>query len=322
MKHKINWRTIVFALFVIAFLVSAPAVVLYTAGYRYQLGANKIVKTGAFNITSIPRGASVFIDDKQQKEQTPAVIDHAMPGSHVVRVQKDGYSSWQKTLEIKSGENTFATNIVLFLEQESESSPESVIKKPENELETLTETHPNYKIDNLSDRTILSSYDENGIASIIAYLPLGLYSFALSPKPYLLLFDNANKRIVLVDPNQTQDVILLNAPARQWDWAENSNALLFSDGFDATVYSPTSNKQETITRVSEPITELKWYPKGYVAVFALQDEINAIELDHRSNRNKTTLQKGSVADQFWFEDDGDWLVWTSGEQGYKKRVQR
>ncbi|MBI2475223.1 PEGA domain-containing protein [Candidatus Uhrbacteria bacterium] len=393
------WRPLLFFIFVAAFLISAPIVVLYTAGYRYQFGANKIVQTGILNVASFPKGASIFIDNKKQKENTPAVIDDVMPGKHIVRVQKDGYTSWQKTLEINSKQTTFADDIILFLEQAPESTtialttepvinkstkqwiyitddgswievlmkenfdtlPKSLLRLPKQKLQTYsvkwTDTNEilfieatgtkqaktllNVKTDeqkpfdeklsalsikNLSDRSVLSIKDENNVAKIIAYLPLGSYIFDNSPNPYFLLSDTSHNRLIIIDPTQTQETILLNVSANQWNWSKTGGALLFSDGFDVAVYSPTSHRQETLTRVSEPITGLKWYEKGSVAIFASKEGIEAIELDQRSQRNKTTLVEEPLVNQFWFENDGEWIVWTiekdSGVEVVRKRLQK
>ena len=398
MKPKF-WRPLLFFIFVAAFLISAPVVVLYTAGYRYQFGVNKIVQTGILNVTSFPRGASIFIDDKKQKENTPAVIDNIMPGKHIVRVQKDGYTSWQKTLEVQSRQSTFANDIILFLEQDIESEtitletnpiinestkqwsyitddgswvevlvkedfdaqPKSLLRLPKQKSQTysvewtdtneilfiestgtkqaktllnvqtgeqkpIEEKLSAFAMKNLSDRSVLSVKGENDIAKIIAYLPLGSYIFENSPNPYLLLNDTAHNRLILIDPTQTQEQILLNVSANQWNWSNTGNALLFSDGFDVAVYSPVSHRQETLTRVSEPINGLKWYEKGLIAVFASKEGITALELDQRSQRNKTTLVEESLIKEFWFENGGEWIMWTVEKDGkieaHRKRLQR
>ena len=399
MKPK-YWRPLLFFIFVAAFLISAPIVVLYTSGYRYQFGANKIVQTGILNVTSFPRGASIFIDDKKQKETTPAVIDDVMPGKHDVRVQKDGYTSWQKTLEIISKQSTFANDIILFLEQDPESTtitletepiinqstkqwayltndsswvevwmkenfdaqPKSLLRLPKQKLKTYSiewtdstneikfietsgikkattlinvqtgeqkpfdEKQNRFVIKNLFDRSVLSVKDESSIAKIIAYLPLGSYVFENSPEPYLLLKDNAHARLILIDPTQTQEQILLNVAANQWNWSVSGSTLLLSDGFDVAAYSPLSHKQETLTRVSEPISGLKWYEKGLIAVFSSNEGITALELDQRSQRNKTTLIKEPSVGEFWFENDGAWIVWTvkkdSKVEVVRKKIQK
>lgn len=110
-----RFRRLFYYLFFFGFLISAPLVVLYTAGYRYNPTLGKIVKTGVVSVTTFPKNANVYLDGQQVKGQTPVVIDDIFPGEHTVRVTKDEYSSWEKTLEVESNLTTFAEDIILFL---------------------------------------------------------------------------------------------------------------------------------------------------------------------------------------------------------------
>ncbi len=117
---KYYWRHILFFLFLLMFFIAAPVLILYTAGFRYHVGTNQILKTGLLNITSLPRNATLFIDGKQQDDRTPSVVDNIFAGSHTLRLEKDGYTAWNKTLTIKSRESTFVDNAVLFLLEETQ----------------------------------------------------------------------------------------------------------------------------------------------------------------------------------------------------------
>ncbi|MFH1253130.1 MAG: PEGA domain-containing protein [Candidatus Uhrbacteria bacterium] len=112
-------RKIIFWAFLATFFISAPLVVLYTAGYRWNFSRFSLVKTGLLSITTFPKNATIFLDGKPQKT-TPAILENIMPGLHKVRLLKDGYLSWEKTLEIKEQETTFAPKVVLFSDQSTE----------------------------------------------------------------------------------------------------------------------------------------------------------------------------------------------------------
>ncbi len=111
---KLRTRQFLFVLFLLFFVVAAPLTVLYTAGYRYSFRAGQIVQTGVFSFTSVPRGAAIYIDDELQSSRTPAVIKNIIPGQHTIRLERTGYSTWQKTLEVQSHTTTFADGITLF----------------------------------------------------------------------------------------------------------------------------------------------------------------------------------------------------------------
>ncbi|KKU32989.1 MAG: hypothetical protein UX57_C0010G0031 [Candidatus Uhrbacteria bacterium GW2011_GWE2_46_68] len=108
------FRRILFYLFLFCFLISAPLAVLYTAGYRYDVGSGMVIKTGVLSLESAPKGATVRIDDIEAKEKTPAIINTIIPGEHDVQIIKDGYLPWEKTLRVQSNQTTFAS-ATLFL---------------------------------------------------------------------------------------------------------------------------------------------------------------------------------------------------------------
>lgn len=317
------WRHMLFFVFVAGFLITAPVVVLYTAGYRYHVGTGKIVQTGILNMRSIPKGAMIFIDDVLQNDHTPAVIGNVIPGSHEVRVEKPEYSSWKKTLDVYSKQSTLVSQIVLFLNQPPEPFPSDIVQKP-LELKPTWESlsTDRFDIQNTNDRSILSRLNDNGLASIIAYLPLSTYRFEISPSPYVMLRDEGRERIVLIDTQDTSQPILLNTDATQWAWSSGGDSLLFSDGFDIEVYVPSLHVHETITRLSQPIRGLTWYPLGRVVVFSSGGNVFAQELDRRGQSNKTTLVEGLDVSDFWFENEGEWIVGVNAEGGFRKRLQR
>ncbi len=101
--------------FIAAFLITAPIVVLYTAGYRYNLETNRIVQTGLFYVTSLPKEATILVDGKE-RDETPGFVKRVLPGNYTLEIQKEGYYSWSKDLPISSRETTFVEDVVLFLE--------------------------------------------------------------------------------------------------------------------------------------------------------------------------------------------------------------
>lgn len=108
-------RKIIFFIFLGTFLVSAPTVVLYTAGYRLNLTRFSLVKTGIFSLSTTPKGAMVILDNQKTNKETPVVFDNIMPGEHIVRFEKEGYLPWEKKLVINENETTFVQKTVLFL---------------------------------------------------------------------------------------------------------------------------------------------------------------------------------------------------------------
>lgn len=87
--------TVFVSIFTLTILIS-----LYARGYKIDLkGKPSIISTGILSLISKPKSASVYIDDKL----TTATDDtlSLLPGEYSVKIIKDGFLPWQKTIEIK-----------------------------------------------------------------------------------------------------------------------------------------------------------------------------------------------------------------------------
>jgi len=111
--RKKSRKLLIVLLFAI-FVVSAPAVILFTMGYRYNWKKHKPEKTGILSVSSRPSGALVAIEGKVTGRTTPSSFSRLLPEDYALQLAKDGYLPWKKTLSIRSGETTFAKNITLF----------------------------------------------------------------------------------------------------------------------------------------------------------------------------------------------------------------
>jgi len=126
-------RKFLFLFFVFAFAIITPLVSLYAAGYKLSFSGKLLQKTGMLIIDSSPDGARIIINGKSRQNivnkikskffnsaklqnilKTPAKIKGLMPGEYTIKLEKEGYWSWEKKLEIRPGNSTFAEDIVLF----------------------------------------------------------------------------------------------------------------------------------------------------------------------------------------------------------------
>lgn len=111
---KIRSRRVVYFVFIIIFLVITPLIILYTAGYRYNFQKHKLQKTGILILKSNPEGARIYLNGERQRIDTPARLADLIPEDYSIKIEKDGFYPWQKTLPVKSRLTTFAENITLF----------------------------------------------------------------------------------------------------------------------------------------------------------------------------------------------------------------
>lgn len=106
----------VFTTLIILLLVSiaAYAFILYGRGYRINIsgeGNQFLTGTGLLVLTSTPNGAKVYLDDNLITATDDTI--NLAPRDYKVRIEKDGYYPWSKTVTLKT-EAVTKTDAVLF----------------------------------------------------------------------------------------------------------------------------------------------------------------------------------------------------------------
>lgn len=286
-------RQYIFFVFLGLFVVAAPAIVLYTAGYRYSFAHHRILQTGLLLVETVPRGAHIFLDKQQMRERTPAVVDEVLPGTHILRLQKEGFLPWQKDVEVRSRETTFWKDVVLFADAPSvltrlTQDPRARQTEPDaHVLETI-------RIRTTGDQVSVFQHTQEG-ARLLALVPRGSYRVLASALPQTVLIQNEHtQHISLIETTGADRPILLSAKALFWEWGPLQNPqLLHSDGFEISVYDRSTQNDQTLTRVSSPITGLAWHPAGSAVLYTQQTGLFAIETDERNARNLTLLAQGA-----------------------------
>jgi len=107
-------RRIIYSVFILAFFIISPIIVLYTNGYRYNFQKGKIEQVGVLFLDTIPADASLYLNNQKLANTRPLRLNNLHPNYYTVKAEKDGYMPWQKDLEVKSQESTLAYDIVLF----------------------------------------------------------------------------------------------------------------------------------------------------------------------------------------------------------------
>ena len=110
-------RTILFLVLGAIFFSLAPLIILYSQGYRFSWNEKQFSKVGAFYLSIIPTRAEVLVNEKSIGK-TARVLGTTLtkdlsPGVYSVRVQKQGYHSWEKRLEIFPKQVTEVKHITL-----------------------------------------------------------------------------------------------------------------------------------------------------------------------------------------------------------------
>lgn len=83
-------------------IVAVTALVLVMIGYNFNKKDGRIEQGGLIQFASLPSGAEVTVDGNVIGSQTPSKTT-AFTGSHFVAMNKLGYKTWQKSVEVLPG---------------------------------------------------------------------------------------------------------------------------------------------------------------------------------------------------------------------------
>lgn len=105
-KKDLLRRVITYAIMTISVIVLVTGLILMLLGYRLDTVNGQLEQGALLQFETVPSGASVMIDDKVLTARTPTK-NTVRAGMHTIIMQRDGYETWQKTLDIKAGTLTW-----------------------------------------------------------------------------------------------------------------------------------------------------------------------------------------------------------------------
>lgn len=130
--NGIAWRL----LLVIIFLIMAMFVVGYASGYGLDIESRKVYRTGIIEVQPQPEDADVYINDKLVSNGR--YRENLLPGNYKLRISKEGYFDYARSIDLKIGQAIIINDSQLFLKNPTiEKFAESSFK---NELSKVAET--------------------------------------------------------------------------------------------------------------------------------------------------------------------------------------
>jgi hypothetical protein len=113
-------RRLFMLFFIVVFMIVAPIIVLFAKGYRFNLENGIFIYSGSITIKSWPRNVDIYLNGKKQTDKNYNVINDAYtingikPGNYTLSCKKEGYTDWNKNINVHSGLSTEFWNVVLF----------------------------------------------------------------------------------------------------------------------------------------------------------------------------------------------------------------
>jgi len=283
-------RRIILIVFILLFLISAPLLLFYSLGYRLNLDRWELSKTGSILAVSQPRGATLYLNGEKLSETTPAYLNQLTPGEYTIKLEKMGYSSWERKVVVQSGQTYFAEGLIMFPTDDPEQQMDQKIGwidfSPKNKFALFTiskdKTAPLYLLDLDNAKTTLLSDDfvvEKGIKT---------------------LWSDSNTKCLLTSGNST---FLISA---FWNYtAEDISALFNEYKFEKIKWAKNSTTQltalstnkvyliDTFLEKNATAEIIFQYPKTkLISDFTLEGKNLYILTD--SNKN-TLVEKFSIA---------------------------
>lgn len=109
---KVNWRRYILNFIgVLIFAIVTIVTIIIARGNRIDLQTGELVETGTVRLTTKPEELKAFINEKPKTIREKR-IESLDPGSYKLRLEQEGFSSWEGDVEVKAG---FITDIVVTL---------------------------------------------------------------------------------------------------------------------------------------------------------------------------------------------------------------
>lgn len=290
-KHRKIYFWFIFTLTVI----TIPVLLLYSSGYRYNLKQRKIIKTGSIYISSTPKGASIYLNDKLYLSTTPTLINNLFPNEYNIAIKKDGYASWEKKLLVESKKTVFATEIFL-------------AKKNINPAKISKNQFPASPAQEIITADIANTINQLSLSSDL--------EIKKADNGYLTILDNKNQTLYLIkSDNLSLKIEKLSQTVKGFQWNQkNNNLLLFFNDIEIWVYDVNQAGPELLTRQSEPILEAIWLSENYI-IYNETNKIKLMEADSREPRqiyelatvnNAKNLSLDNKEKNLFFEADNNY----------------
>jgi hypothetical protein len=106
-------RLIIMSCIIVAFFIISPALIIYTAGIRFNKTTHQWESTGALSIDVLPDDATIYINNILITDSIPIRLAGLAPGTYHITIEKSGFHRLVTDISIRPGETTYLKNITL-----------------------------------------------------------------------------------------------------------------------------------------------------------------------------------------------------------------
>jgi hypothetical protein len=216
----------------------------------------RFLETGGIYIKTIPGDATISIDDDYQNKTSgfsrDLLIQNLLPENHSIKIEKDGYHPWTKTLEVKEKKVAEAKYVILFPNDITFSSIGNDIKNfypyPDNNkilLLTVSNELLSYDANTGETKKILTKTQTPYNISDISFSSTSKRAIIKTSTGlhYLLNLETAKISLIKSMSSQTQNVVF--DPNNEGNFFYQANNLIYRINADKQT-SAKLFKKETV----------------------------------------------------------------------------
>jgi hypothetical protein len=242
---------------VLVFTVIAPGIIMYSQGYRFDIKKMKFLETGGIYIKTIPSDAVVTIDNDYKNRTSgfskDVLIQNLLPENHNIKIEKENYYSWEKTLEVKEKKVTEAKYIILFPDEIPFTSIDNDVKNfypfPDNNrilLLTVSNELLSYDSEKKETQKILSKTQTPYNIYDISFSATGKRALIKTSTGlhYLLNTENSTISLIKSMSSKTQNVVFDSN--NEGSFFYQSNNLIYRINADKQA-TPRLFKKDTVS---------------------------------------------------------------------------
>ncbi|MFZ3057441.1 MAG: PEGA domain-containing protein [Minisyncoccales bacterium] len=250
-------RTVLFILMVLVFAVIAPGIIMYSQGYRFDVKKMRFLETGGIYIKTMPSDAIVTIDNDYKNRTSgfskDVLIQNLLPENHNIKIEKENYYSWEKTLEVKEKKVTEAKYIILFPNEMPFASIDNDVKNfypfPDNNkilLLTVSNELLSYDSEKKETQKILSKTQTPYNISDISFSATGKRALIKTSTGlhYLLNTETSTISLIKSMSSKTQNVVFDSN--NEGSFFYQSNNLIYRINADKQA-TPRLFKKDTVS---------------------------------------------------------------------------
>lgn len=247
-------RRIIYIIFIIIFLIAAPTIILYTSGYRYNFQKARVQKTGIMMLSSVPRGAEIWLNGKKvDKKTTPVRLEYILPGDYEIQFKKSGYHDWQKKLPVYENSTTFAEKVVLWKQSQLQTMSTATASSwlasaDKRQVAIISASNTLVSLGVGGDLTDFLTANGTGLKNrfdLKDYSQINITAWSPDNKKILLSTTGSSSQYLVFD-NTNPGIKKISSQFKIIHWSENSDLLYGVDRLGFWQINLSSNQQKLL----------------------------------------------------------------------------